>query len=366
MRFVFPVIGLILVLGLLPDGSSRTPAKQNQEFAVVVNGGTERSITLINSSTDAAIGPFLEGLLGSPGSELWDCLVTGDGHIAIVPNFLDSIVFFIDLTSEPPAILDSIGLSFQPRALALSRDSKYLLVSGGFRPTQVISIDMATRKIISSLSLNVDFFEALAIAPNGAVLGADFNPSLVRILSLDAEGKVSDIDRSIMVDGRPSSLAISPDGRTVIVCNRILSVGSSSSDTVTILRIDSPTGIIKTGTIRGLPGTQTNAAFSPDGKKVLVLSLDPRPDEFSILNVIGPGMVRNSGQRIDLLTNTNGFGGLHEIAFTSDGSKVYMGNPSIEGGVASRVAVIDMTLSPPTIIKTIPVPIPVGIAFPGR
>jgi len=331
-------------------------------MAVVVNGGTERSISTIDTATDTAFGPFLYGMLGAPVTELLDVVVTPDGNTAIVSNFADRRLCFINLTSSPPSLLGSVILPIRPADLALSPDGRFVLVTSGAAATAVFSVDVARRSLVAQLNLTGGkHAEAVAIAPDGqTVLVADTEGSQIHMLQLNPNGTLSETQTSISVDGRPVNVAISPDGKTAVVSNCLTPDGRSVSDTVTILRLDS---LVKTGTISGLPRFQQGAVFTPDGTKVLVISIVPTPDQLSILNVAGPGMVTDSGQRVDLLSNTGGFYGVDVIAVAPDGTKAYVGNPG-GGDVASRVAVIDLTTTPPVLRSTTLVPIPYGIAFP--
>ncbi len=159
---------------------------------------------------------------------------------------------------------------------------------------------------------------------------------------------------------------MTPDGRTAVVLNARTPDGMANSDTVTILRIDGPTNVVRTGTVPGLPGFQQGAAFTPDGSRVLVLSIGPRPDRLSVLQVMGPGMVTDTGQRVELLTDMGTFFGIDVIAVAPGRSDGYLGNSGFNpAGVISRVTVIDLASTPPVIVGTIPTPIPFGIAFPG-
>jgi DNA-binding beta-propeller fold protein YncE len=220
--------------------------------------------------------------------------------------------------------------------------------------------------VISNLTLRAGGrAQAVAVTRTGIVLVVDFAGAQVHVLQLAANGTLTQPQAQgpIPVDGQPNNIVISPDERTVIVSTLRTPDGMMNSDTVTILRIDG-TRVTRAGTIMGLPGFQTGAAFTPDGRRVLVLSLAPRPDRLSVLQVDGPGMVRDTGQRVDLLTDMLAFFGIDVIAVTPDGTKAYVGNSGFNG-LISRLTVIDLTRTPPEVVGTIPTAIPFGIAFPG-
>jgi len=366
------MISLILVLAgswpaMTQDTSETHLTAGLGNMAVVVNGGTERSISFIDLATDTALGPFLDGQLGAVGAMLVDVVVTPDGTTAIVSNFTDRNLFFIDLSTMPPSLLGSVMLPIFPLDLALSPDGRFVLATSGGGITMVVSVDVVNRTVISTLTLRGGGqAQAVAVAPNGeTVLVADFMGAQVQVLRLAADGTLTQPPTvgSIPVEGRANNIAISPDGRTAVVSNTRTPDGMATSDTVTILRIDG-TRVTRTGTIMGLPRSQQGAAFTLDGRRVLVLCIGPRPDQLAVLRVDGPGMVSDTGQRVNLLTDTTGFFGIDVVAVTLDGTKAYVGNAGFNG-LISRVTVVDLTRTPPVIVGTIATPIPFGIAFPG-
>jgi DNA-binding beta-propeller fold protein YncE len=335
-------------------------------MAVVVNGGTERSISFIDPATDTALGPFLERQLGAVGAMLVDVVVTPDGSTAIVSAFPDRILFFIDLRAMPPVLLGSLTLPIFPIDLALSPDGRFVLATSGAGITNVVSVDVASRTVITNLTLRAGGqAQAVAVTRTGIVLVVDFAGGRVHVLQLGANGTLTQPQAQgpIPVDGQPNNIVISPDERTVIVSNLRTPDGMMNSDSVTILRIDG-TRVTRTGSVTGLPGFQAGAAFTPDGSKVLGLSLGPRPDQLFVLQVTGPGMVSDTGQRVNLLTDMLAFFGIDVIAVRPDGTRAYLGNSGFNG-LISRVTVIDLTRTPPVIVGTIPTAIPFSIAFPG-
>jgi hypothetical protein len=217
--------------------------------------------------------------------------------------------------------------------------------------------------IVNNLALrNNGQAQAVAVAPDGeTVLAADFMGAQVHLLRLGPDGMLTQplTVGSIPVDGRPNNIAIS--GRTAVVSITTTPDGMMNSLAVTILRIDGPLRVVRAGTVAGLPGFQQGAAFTPDGRRVLVLSLAPAPDQVSELRVDGPGMVSDTGRRVNLRSNMTGFFGMDAIGVVPDQSKAYVGNTGFNV-LLSGVTVIDLTRMEVTdIIRT---PIPFGIVVP--
>ncbi|RMG53267.1 MAG: YncE family protein [Acidobacteria bacterium] len=340
-------------------------------MAVVVNGGSEGGISLIDPVTDTALGPFLGGRLG-PSDGLLDVVVTPDGRTAIVSNFTNRTLVFIDVEARPPVRLGPrVRLLIEPEDMALSPDGQFVLVTSGLGMEEtamdVVSVDVAGRRIVDQLKLTGDKqAQAVDVAPDGeTVLVTDFENAQIHVLQLNPDGTLAETDTSIASDGQPVNVVISPDGKTAIAANFSTSDGSFAASTVTILRINGPLDVVKTGTVNNLFGNQQGAAFTPDGVKAWVLSIAPRPDRLSLLNVDGPGMVTNGKQFVPLLSDViSGLLGVDVIAVAPDGTKAYVGNPSVDGALASQVAVVDLTGRRPHVRGRISMPMPLAIAFP--
>jgi DNA-binding beta-propeller fold protein YncE len=334
-------------------------------MAVVVNGGTVGGISLIDPITETAIGPFLQGQLGDPGT-LLDCVVTPDGTTAIVSNFSARRVFFIEVGTLPPTLLGSVSLPIPAEDLDLTPDGRFVLVTDGggvpgfFTPI-VLSIDVATRTVVGQ-SLSFGFFAAqsVAIAPdNRTVVITDADAGFITPLQLTPNGTFGmEGGTGTLSFERPNNVTIAPDGQRAVVCN----VGGRS---VNILRIDGATNTVSIiATLATLPGGQQGAVFTPDGTKILVLSVLPSPDQLSVLEVQASGLIVDTGQRVNLLSDLNRvLFGVDVIAVTADGTKAYIGNAGT-GRVVSGVTVVDLTTAPPVVRGTIPTPMPVSIAFP--
>jgi DNA-binding beta-propeller fold protein YncE len=250
-----------------------------------------------------------------------------------------------------------------PLDLDLSPNGRFVVATGGGGNTNVVSVDVASRMIVNNLALrNNGQAQAVAVAPDGeTVLAADFMGAQVHLLRLGPDGMLTQplTVGSIPVDGRPNNIAIS--GRTAVVSITTTPDGMMNSLAVTILRIDGPLRVVRAGTVAGLPGFQQGAAFTPDGRRVLVLSLAPAPDQVSELRVDGPGMVSDTGRRVNLRSNMTGFFGMDAIGVVPDQSKAYVGNTGFNV-LLSGVTVIDLTRMEITdIIRT---PIPFGIVVP--
>jgi YVTN family beta-propeller protein len=324
--------------------------------AVVANS-RDKSISIIDATTDTAEGPFLEPL--GKGNSLLDVIVTPDGGTAIVSNFDGNTVYFIDLTAPTPSELDSVSTGFSAEDMALSPDGRWALVTDGSGKDRIASIDVLNRRLVQTLPTSGG--EAVAVAADGeTVLVVDTDDDRVRLLHLNPEnGEITYAGQSERTGDVPINVSISPDGRTALVAD-------FWEDTVTVLRIDGPGEVVRIGKVGNLPGAAQSIAFSPDGRKAYVVSVEPDPDRLSVLNINGPGDVTDSGIKINLHTRAScGFYGIDCLAISPDGTKAYVGNPCDDpaDNPSDEVTVIDLVNN--QVSGQIRVDrYPTGIAFP--
>jgi YVTN family beta-propeller protein len=295
---------------------------------------TEKSIYIIDAATDTAQGPFLRPL--GTGNSLLDVVVVPDGSMAIVSNFDGNKVYFVDLTVSPPVLLDSVITAFSAEDVALSPDGRWVLVTDGSSVARVASIDVLNRELVQTQP--VQGAQAVAVAADGeTVIVTDADHDQVHLLRLNPEdGTLTYAGQRLRTGDVPINVAISPDGTTALVAN-------FWEESVTVLRIDGPGDVVRIGEVSHLPGGQQSIAFSPDGGRAYVLSIDPDPDQLSVLHVNGPGEITDSGIRIDLHTRAvAGFYGIDCLAVSPDGQKAYVGNPSDWGNPIDEVTIVDL------------------------
>ena len=320
-------------------------------WAIVSNYG-DRSIHTIDLGTDppTVFGPFLEGQLGTAG-QLLDVAVTPDGRYALVSNFRLGSVYRIDL-SDPtdPVLAGSVDIGFAPQDIAIAPNGQSAVVVDGAGDNRMAIIDLDNFDLTTTYTLGTEGAGAgaVAIAPdNETVIICDYYNAEIIYGSLDpAVGLIS--ENTLPTKGYPINVAISPDGETALV----VSWFGNGKNTVNVFRITEPGTVEpgKTPTVNGLPFDHQSIAFSPDGQRAYVVSLNRSPDLFSWLRIDGPGEVKLGQRKVTrLLTDArdNGFYGTDILAITPDGSHALVGNPSTEvvdpPGLLEGVAMINLS-----------------------
>ncbi len=315
----------------------------------------------IDTLTDTVYGPFLTGQLGDANGGLFDISVTPDGNTAVISNFGNSTVFFVDVTNPTiPYLLGAVNCSFFTEDTAITPDGKYALVTDGGLSHWIASIDIATRTLIENVTAAAGA-QAVAIAPDGTIVTIDYFGIKIQTLKIDAAGHISngsvyDIPYSVMngvnVTERSVNVGIAPDGETVLVM-------PVASNATLVYRISSYATLTYVGKVTGLPafwyvddpnnndtaywrGSRQSVAFSDDGKKAYVINngiADIDAEEWynntiSVLNINGPGSVSLSKAYAATLhqNSSSQLFGVDVLAVAQN--KLYVGNPTISGGTS--------------------------------
>ncbi|HPH97925.1 MAG TPA: hypothetical protein PKW33_17065 [Anaerolineaceae bacterium] len=279
---------------------------------VLMLDNAENGLYTINTNTDEVFGPFLENKLGSEGGGLFDVTVTPDGKTAILSNFGDSNLFFVDISNPYDlTYIASLPVRFTTvdyfgkvstrtmfaEDITMTADGKYALVTdGGFSP-YIYVVDVENHSFANVFQSDHFNFQATDTAPDGTVIGVDYFGASITASVIDSDGSISETT--------PYQLFMTSDGRTSKVkWNNYYA-----------------------------PGRSVNAYVAPDGKTVLVpeltsleerdptFVLDPKkatPDHFpiQIYTIVSPGKLKYEGYVV--LTRA-----VQSITFSEDGTKAY-------------------------------------------
>lgn len=331
----------------------------NEDIGVFANSNTD-TIQLIDPITNTASDPILFDEFRRKGHFLLDVVITSDGKTAIVSSFLGARIFFIDISggfSTHPTFLGSTWTKIFAEDLAITPDDKYILVSDGAFANNIAVVEIATRKLISTNNLGGRNAQAVAITPDGeTVLAADYWNGQVHAYTLRSDGILIHKKSISVLPFWPINIAISPDGRTVIVVNAFASG-------CVVLYFDTKGNLFKKG-VTSLPARNgQSCVFSKDGTKAYYLSnSQARGTRVHILEVTGPGEVSTTDTSIALFPRrgTGGLFGVDTLALDPSENYLYVTNPN--GVALVSVAIIDLTTN--THVGYIPATgYPNGIAF---
>lgn len=221
--------------------------------AVNAVGRTPASNAPFSFSSPVGVGPSPHGVA-----------VTPDGSLAVVSNDASpGSVQYVDLATFKR---QATVVSGHPGMVAVSADGKYALVAEG-SPNDVVVFDIKQQSVAGKVTppCVATTLYGLAVTPDGTVLVPDVNGGCTKdVLDLAAipGGAIS---RTIDLGSSAGAFGIgaSTSGKTAMVTRGIL--GTS------VLQIDFGPNGTATQVISGT-SSSFGAAFTPDGKEVLVSS----------------------------------------------------------------------------------------------
>ena len=151
----------------------------------------------IDPETDYPIG----GQLGSEGGGRFDVAMTSDGSQALISNFGDSKVFFVDLSSGTPVVSGMAKIDFFAEDIAIDPTNEWALVTdGGFAP--------AHRR---------PPYPHPHLGPGRS--GSAITPKPISYTLPDPVIEIRRIPIIPSTAATPTAVDIAPDGRTVIVAD---------------------------------------------------------------------------------------------------------------------------------------------------
>ncbi len=390
---------------IMPD-----PASELSAAAAALNKGVvaayRGTIQLLTLTPWYSLSPyFLDGKLGNDSGGLLDAVVTSNGRKALISNYYDGRVVFIDISNPAaPAGLGWVNLPFFAEDLALTPDDKYVLVTDGVFESQIAVVDVAAKKLVKSYSFLQKEFQAVDISRDGrTVLTVDFWNAAVDHFQFDPATGVLTHKKRFWVLGKrdippdvirppgvnwdkwtcwPTNVTFSPDGKTALVSD-------GYADQILVFHIPYP-GAVKFAEII-FPGRYywaqqsgeipyvggQSVAFTRDGKKAYA-SLQILEDgvfrtEVAVLRVNGPGKVVSTGVKIPIVP-TRYFGqffGVDTMAIDPGNKFLFFTNPTPLWttarinviNVAQDAAAGTLKISSPHFPPNYSMDFPTGIAF---
>lgn len=315
-------------------------AVAEEPIGVFANSNTN-SIQFIDPATQAVSDSLLKGYLGSYGGGLFDVAITSNGKTAIVSNFGDSMIFFIDISggfNAEPTILGQTRIPFFAEDLAITPDDKYVLVTDGGFASRIAVVDIAGRHLVNNQNFPNVYSNAIEVSPDGqTVLTADYFAGKINLFTIDADGILTFVQAKHVLPARPVNIAISPDGKTAIGVSAtgyyapVFALGTGSMEFKGLVTLPHKSG--------------QSCVFSNDGTKAYYLSNSTfYRAMIEVLDVTGPGLVASSGVSITARPKkgTSQLFGVDTIAIDPSGNYLYVANPTLSGGV-TRISVIDLT-----------------------
>jgi len=302
------------------------------------------AVTIIDIGTDPANPkivaslPLMNSVFGPPTN----LAITPNGQLALVANSMDWVadgpgwkaspdtkLYVIDLTTNPPARIDTVAVGKQPSGMAINRAGNLALIANrADNSISVLSIAGKQVKLVDTVTIGEQVAH-VAFTPDGKRALAVKHPGhKVALLEVDGQ-KVTYTKRDLAVGLWPYNLDITPDGRLALTADSGAAGGASDGDVETVSVIDleaspprvidkvvvgetpegfaiSPTGRLAVAVLlRGSNGAKTDWFYNRDGS-VAVLKIDGKK-----VTKVGEVVVRSLPEG---------------AVFSPDGKWLYVGN----------------------------------------
>lgn len=281
--------------------------------------------TIVGPPTNLAITPSRDLALVADTMKS----VPKDNGFALAP---DNRLFVVDLTANPPTVVNTLTLGNAPSGLAISPDGKWALVCNRDSGTiSVLSISGKDVKVADTVTVGTaaDRVSAVAISPDGkTALAVKPGADKVAVLTID-NGKVTyDAKNDLPANNYPYNVAITPNGQIALIANTG-GGGSSDGDVDTVSVVDmtaKPIHIIDHITVGDSP---EGLAISPKGN--IAVTVEARgsnrsKDTWYYHPAGAVTVLRIDGKHVTRAGEVN-VGALPEgAAFSADGSHIYVGN----------------------------------------
>jgi DNA-binding beta-propeller fold protein YncE len=209
--------------------------------------------------------------------------VTPDGKLAIVgapsrydyeakKEILDNFLQIVDIESSPPKLLGNVELGAHPNGLAINGEGTLLLAAALDGMVKVLSIDGKTVKLANQVKVGEKRLSGISFTHDGkAAIVALRDENGAAVLSVDGNA-VSLTKERISTGVNPYAVDVSSDGKWAVIGNT--GVGGrivDDADVVTLVDVSKrPFRAVQQISVASSP---EGVAISPDGRWIVVQSM---------------------------------------------------------------------------------------------
>ena len=281
--------------------------------------------------------PLMNTVFGPPTN----LQITPDGKLALVANSMDWVadgagwkpspdnkLYVIDLTTDPPKLIDTVQVGKQPSGLSINRAGTLCLIANrADNSISVLRIAGTKVTLVDTVAMGEQVAH-LVFTPDGKrALAAKFPGNKIALLDVNGE-KVTYKKQDVRVGLWPYNVDVTPDGMLALTAeNGFAGSADGSVDTISVIDIESnPPRVIDKIVVDEAP---EGFAISPTGKFAAAALLRGnnsdkkaffyRPNgAIALLKIDGKNVSRV--QYIDVRGLPEG------VVWSDDGQYLYVGN----------------------------------------
>lgn len=281
--------------------------------------------------------PLMNTVIGPPTN----LQITPDGKLALVANSMDWVadgagwkgvpdnkLYVIDLTANPPQLVDTVLVGKQPSGLSINHAGDLALVANRAENSiSVLKIAGRSVKVIDTVAMG-EIVTHVAITGDGRhAVAAKFNNHKAALLDIDSD-RVTYGKRDLPVGWWPYNLDVTPDGRLALTADNGFSGASDGNvDTVSVIDLEAnPPRVIDKVVVGDGP---EGFAVSPTGKIAVALILRGTFADKKAYFYNRNGSVvalKIDGKKVTRLNEIEVRGIPEGVVFSDDGQYIYVGN----------------------------------------
>lgn len=301
------------------------------------------SVTIVDIGSDPANPkivaslPLMNSIFGPPTN----LGITPNGQLALVANSMDWVadganwksvpdnkLYVIDLTTSPPALIDTVTVGKQPSGMSINRAGDLALIANrADNSISVLSIQGKQVRLVDTVVIG-EHVAHVAFTPDGKrAIAAKFPGHKVALLEVDGQ-KVTYTKRDLAVGLWPYNLDVTPDGRLALTADNGNAGGSDGNvDTVSVIDLEAkPERVIDKVVVGDAP---EGFAISPTGKlavAVLLRGSNNAKTEFFYNRNGSVVVLKIDGKKVTKVGEVEVRGLPEGAVFSPDGRWIYVGN----------------------------------------
>ncbi len=301
------------------------------------------SVTIVDIGTDPANPkivtslPLMNSIFGPPTN----LAITPNGQLALVANSVDWVadgagwksapdtkLYVIDLTTSPPALIDTVTVGKQPSGMSINRAGNLALIANrADNSISVLSIAGKQVKLVDTVVIG-EHVAHVVFTPDGKrAIAGKFPGHKVALLEVDGQ-KVTYTKRDLAVGLWPYNLDVTPDGKLALTADNGNNGGSDGNvDTVSVIDLEAkPERVIDKVVVGDAP---EGFAISPTGKlavAVLLRGSNNAKTEFFYNRNGSVVVLKIDGKKVTKVGEVEVRGLPEGAVFSQDGRWIYVGN----------------------------------------
>ena len=281
--------------------------------------------------------PLMNSIFGPPVN----LAITPDESLALVASSMDAErdgagwkmlpdnkIFVIDLTTNPPALIDTVSVGKQPSGMSINRAGNLALVTNR-ADNSIAVLRIAGKKVtlVDTVAIGEQVTHVVFTPDGKRAMAAKFPGHKLALLEVNGE-KVSYAKQDIPVGLWPYNFDIAPDGKLAISADNGNGGRSDGhADTITVIDLEAnPPRVIDKVVIGDSP---EGFAISPTGKLAVALLLNGNDGAKNAWFYNRNGKVvalRIDGKKVTRSNEVEVRGLPEGAVFSNDGRYIYVGN----------------------------------------